>query len=267
MKREEREYAEVVPEATRKARLEQEATTLLNLPKDVRKLIMIQMDPIDMYMLYAGVQNHAFRRWCDEEFWSFAFPRIFPDATAPSYMRSNPRQKFFAYVIERNLFEVPQSIELRDTRMSYPDINVEYENITEESVKLDIEILGRIEDDRDGEKQIASAMFQGFMQTHMDIGDSNFKVYRFSRHYLVNIQGPVAEMRKFLRAEIFRLFRSGYGYRTVFFRNDTEVYRGIRATLPFLTGCHLCGSPTVTGYSAEDPSKLLCGPGCTTLKK
>ena len=30
----------------------------------------------------------------------------------------------------------------------------------------------------------------------------------------------------------------------------------------FLIGCHLCGSPAVTGYSAEDPSKLLCGPVC-----
>ena len=98
MKRDEREYDEDLPDATRKARLEEEAATLLSLPKDVRKIIMIKLKPIDMYALYSGVKNYAFKKWCDDHFWDYALRTLVPDVRPPEHM-VHPRWRFFAFAL------------------------------------------------------------------------------------------------------------------------------------------------------------------------
>jgi hypothetical protein len=229
MKRDEREYVEDIPEATRKARLEEEAANLMSLPKEIRAMLMMKMEPVDMYMLYKAVDNANFKQWCDVFFWDYAFRQRFPDIAPPRQMSVNPRHRFFAHVLENALFVEPQSMEFRDTRSRYPDVNVEYENITAEEVVIDIEVMALDLRPGEYEKQIVSAMSRGYLDTCGS--GTEFTISRFSTHYNLQLNGRIEDLRRFLRFEFFRLFQSGYGYRVVFFRDDDEVYRGIQEKL------------------------------------
>jgi hypothetical protein len=244
MKREEREYAEVVPEATRKARLEQQANTLLDLPKDVRKMIMIQMDPIDMYALYSGVDNYAFKKWCDQHFWDYALRTRYPYVRAQQHM-VHPRWRFFAYTLT-------QLDALDDSRLN----DLEFERLNDNRQTLSIVSIREVRWPQDGKQLsiqfrpnnviVGQFALQLFVGSNNEIPDimTNYDGYR-------NIQITLDQLPPIF----YRLFELGYKLRI--WHNETY----------HLLGCHLCGSPAVTGYSAEDPSKLLCGPTCTALKK
>jgi hypothetical protein len=234
----------VVPEATRKARLEQQAKTLLDLPKDVRKMIMIQMDPIDMYALYSGVDNYAFKKWCDDHFWNWALPRLLPDYEPPAYM-VHPRWRFFSYTLASLFFD--RARPLRSAHFVDPGVPA--------NVDLGISI-------RNGLKGAAFS----FAKTRVDIGRFLFETHVANNndlpHIATTLGYPDATVtvlpttRVLIAACYYHFFGLGFKY---------SVHRG--SDYEFSIGCHLCGSPAVTGYSAEDPSKLLCGPECTTLKK
>jgi hypothetical protein len=243
MKRDEREYAEEIPEATRKARLEQEAATLLSLPKDVRKMVMIQLKPIDMYALYSGVDNYAFKRWCDDHFWNWALSRLLPDYEPPAYM-THPRWRFFSYMLASLFYD--RSRPLRSAYFVNPRVPAN----VDDGISIHVGIRGIV---------------FSFAKIRVDIGRFLFETHVANNGDLPNIAtalGPpdatvtvLPTTRVVIAACYYHFFSLGFKYQVIK-TGDRE----------FAIGCHLCGSPAVTGYCAEDPSKLLCGRECT-LKK
>jgi len=239
MKREEREYAEIVPEATRKARLEQQANTLLDLPKDVRKMIMIRLKPIDMYVLYSGVDNYAFKKWCDDYFWDYAFRQLFPNVTPEANM-VHPRWRFFAYALAALDVQPSATLRFIDMRQNY---------VNRDTIRViltyDARFVVHVEEEA--------------------VNFGTFIINMYIRHYdslpvierLENLLRVITfSDTELLPALFYEIFRRGY-----------KLHVLLRPGQRFFLGCHICGSPAVTGYSAEDPSKLLCGPSCTALKK
>lgn len=238
-KREEREYEEVVPEATRKARLEQEAKTLLDLPKDVRKMVMIRLKPIDMYALYSGVDNYVFKKWCDQHFWDYALRQVFPHVT-PAVNMVHPRWRFFAHALTT-------LDSLGDSRLT----NLEFERLNDNRQTLSIVRIDEVRWPNDG-KQLSIQ----FRPNNVIVGQFVLQLVIESNNEIPHIMTTVGGYRNVqikldhLPAIFYRLFESGYKLRIY----GKGTYH--------LLGCHLCGSPAVTGYCAEDPSKLLCGPEC-----
>lgn len=264
MKREEREYEEAVPEATRKARLEQQAANLMSLPLEIREMVMLKMSPVDMYMLYKAVNNQEFRQWCDEYFWNYAISQLFPGFVVPKYMTVYPRHMFLAYVAEKEMFDRNTNEEFRDTNHELPDVNFEYDLAMEDDnrVTFAMEISSLYIDEHDDERLRISLIFRTFMATLPSASDAYFGVFHRYGNYSAEMRGSIEYIRNFVREHLFYLFREGYFWRFLFDRDGPDLYRPIYTKIPFAIGCHICGSPEVTGYSAEDPSKLLCGPGC-----
>jgi hypothetical protein len=239
-KRDEREYDEQLPEGTRKARLEEEAATLLSLPSDIRKMVMIKLHPIDMYALYSGVDNYAFKKWCDRHFWNWALPVLLPDYEPPAYM-VHPRWRFFSYTLASLFFN--RTYPLRNAYFVNPRVPAN----VDDGISIHIGSNG------------TSFSFQ---KTHVDIGRFLFDTHVANSGDLPNIRtalgSPDATVtvlpttRVIIAACYYRFFGLGLKY-SVNASTDHE----------FAIGCHLCGSTAVTGYSAEDPSKLLCGRECT----
>ena len=238
-KRDEREYAEEIPEATRKARLEEEAATLLSLPKDVRKMVMIKLKPIDMYALYSGVDNYAFKKWCDQHFWDYALRTLFPD-TDPSEHMVHPRWRFFSYALAERwsrgriiAFEKP-----------HPDrLDVDWALLVEITLRDSGNTL-RVSFDR-SDLSFASFLIQLYIAQQPQVPlIERVGTFTGSIDYVVSKERVITILYKLFTLRYKFVAKPG-DYERVFF-----------------LGCHLCGSSAVTGYSAEDPSKLLCGPVC-----
>jgi hypothetical protein len=240
MKRDEREYEEEeeTPSSTQKARLEEEAASLLSLPNDIRKMVMMKMKPIDMYVLYDAVNNYGFKKWCDTQFWDYALRQLAPDYVPPEYMR-HPRWRFFSYTLANLFFD--RKNPLRAAVFINPRIP-DTDDITVHVRYQSVEFL--------------------FLKTRVDVGRFLFDTHVTNTNTMPHIlteegQDSTIYVRPGTRVVIavcyYHFFSLGYKY---------AVYRS--RGREFLLGCHLCGREA-KGYSAEDPSKLLCGmPGCSS---
>lgn len=236
MKRDEREEEEEIepsPGPRRKARLEEEAKTLMSLPKEIREMIMLKLDPIDMYALYSGVDNYDFKKWCDDYFWGRAFSRVFPAFVQQPHMR-HPRWTFFAATLAKEHVTGKKGA-LRffiganpvDTILVTKGVDMDDTEILFQRQRVDI---GRL-------------LFDHFVRIRNEVptivDDMGFRRMKFP--FSVK---PLAEL-------LYHIFAAGYKYRV-----------NLSNRRSFFLGCHICGSATITGYSADDPTKLLCGPAC-----
>jgi hypothetical protein len=245
MKRDEREYVEDIPEATRKARLEEEATTLLSLPKDIRKMVMMKLKPIDMYALYSGVDNYAFKKWCDDQFWDYALRAMFPDVRAPEEM-VHPRWRFFAYALAKRLsrrglmFEKPYSDRPEMDWVLIVDVSLHNAGSV-------LQNAGRV------------------LHVSFDRHDVSFGSFLIQLYIEQQSQIPIVERNGTFTGSI-EYVPSDERNTKILYRLFTLRYKLIvrpgRRQREFLLGCHLCGSPVVAGYAKEDPTKLLCGREC-----
>jgi hypothetical protein len=236
MKRDEREYEEEIPETTQKARLEKEAASLLSLPTDTRRMVMMKLKPIYMYALYAGVDNEEFKRWCDYQFWDWAFFQMFPGAAVQETMR-HPRWKFFAHAIATRMSsQTHNSVGFVNPRR-YSDLdNVEIE-FTRKNGPLRVTFYRLIE-------KIGTFLFNLYVQLYRMVP----VILRDTRP--IRLQIEFVYDYDILAQILYQLFNFGY-----------KFYVDLPWGREFNIGCHICGQ-AANGYSAEDPSKLLCGPTC-----
>lgn len=102
-----------------------------------------------------------------------------------------------------------------------------------------------------------------FLAKRVDIGKFLFQKHVESEWRMPTIRSDIRDSTilflpttRYAIAECYyHFFSLGYKY---------HVQRGWDRV--FHIGCHICGQ-VATGYSAEDPSKLLCGPICNNNKK
>lgn len=231
MKREEREYAEVVPEATRKARLEQEAATLMSLPKDIRTMLMMKLKPIDMYALYRGVDNVEFQRWCDTEFWYHAIRRDY-NGHLKQMMADNPFFGEFGQNLKWLFFShaLPHEITLRKYGQSE---TFEFAGANLENARLRLDFASPDE---------APRMWQVQLNFDETLVDFAARLYRLMVHDAQRVltvsrgwQGTIifsTETNFIVPNILYMLFEAGY-YLIIRHKNKPV----------FLLGCHLCCSP------------------------
>jgi hypothetical protein len=252
MKRDEREDDGGVqrPGPRRKARLQAQATYMMRLPREIRAMIMMKLEPYQQYILYNEVDDMRFKEWCDRDFWNYALDREFAGTKIETpHMASNPRWQYFTYVVHRTMFkshdEVTFQRDLPDGTFERIDEMHALERGTGFAFNLSVNLAYVI-------PMIVNAQLKTRgripMITISTIDDGGYLEYRMTLEMQSN---------RFAFELIYMFFSKGFSWRIMIAVGDDD---GEYAE-DYSINCHICGK-TATGYVAEDPSKLLCGPRC-----
>lgn len=243
-----REAIELSPEPRRRARLEAQATYMMSLPRDIRTMIMMKLEPYQQYMLYKEVSDDRFKKWCDGEFWSYALPREFPEhalGEGPE-MTKHPRWRYFTYVIYQEIFSRKKEIFFGKDVPNGLHVSVEMNAFHNTSLAIRVSrnwpayIMWLLEKLLTRNKHVPLVNIGTFTDPEEDT-EIHFTIHEDARRICFEL--------------IFNLFSKGfswYKYLDDLADEDQENYE---------INCHICGK-VATGYAAEDPTKLLCGPAC-----
>jgi hypothetical protein len=246
-KREEREYSKELRQGARqRPRVDEEVFFLMGMPPDVRRIIMMKLDFEELGMLYRSSTSQDFRDWCDRDFWNYAFRQRFPDENVPDYMRENPRWLFYTYSIEARMYEdYSVFTEFRHVRDAIPNYVFYYHSVLDwqkrkrdDALRIDLRISAPYVGQNVAEKKETMIIFSRFLELDREVRNEdlwNFEVTSEEDGQSIEIFGLVAQVRAFVRQQMFRLFELGLGYISFWEREDgPDVLRSIRGKLPFI---------------------------------
>jgi hypothetical protein len=247
MKREQVEHNS--PGPRRKARLERQATYMMSLPREIRTMIMMKLEPYQQFILYSEVEDMDFKRWCDEEFWAYALHREFRRRVKMEtpHMVENPRWLYFTYVVHRHMFKSHDEVTFQKDLADGTFERVEMYSFGDTRTSLGLTtttnmlqfvlqlVNARLKHSLRVPLMTIETIDDGGLEYHITLGDANRLCFEL----------------------IYMFFSKGFSwYKMVEYPDYGEEY---------LINCHICGK-AATGYDAEDPTKLLCGPACSFSK-
>lgn len=247
-KREGEGFSDENPAVRRKAKLEREATWLMGLPKDIRRMIMMKLEPHHQFILYNEVTDQSFKQWCDEDFWNYALGRIRP-VKVYAFMAKHPRWRYFTYVIQREMFKRRENIYFGKERPDGIPISVEMRAFEQTSLVIHVS--------RNWPELVMKLVEQMLKREHVPL--MNISSYEDDSEVGIVFH---EDSRQLCFELIFQLFSAGFSWhKPVEFMKSREDGTVFEFQSDYEINCHICGK-VATGYSAENPTKLLCGPAC-----